>query len=148
MNKVIHQSASLHCNAQRAFALFTNNRSLESWLTSIAEVEPIVGGKYELFWDPSDRENNSTIGCRVTAVEQDRFISFEWRSPKQFKHFANDADPLTHVVVFFTPEEDSTRVTLIHSGWRSSREWEDARQWQSKAWAGAFDQLRNIVNRR
>lgn len=126
--------------------MFTRNSLLATWLTTIAEVEPRVGGKYELFWDPSDRENNSTIGCKVTAVEPDRFISFEWRSPKQFKHFANSADPLTHVVVFFIPEGDSTIVHLVHSGWRSSPEWEQARQWQEKAWAGAFEELKAKTN--
>ena len=100
---------------------------LESWLTELANVEPMVGGKYELFWDPKDKENNSTIGCRVTAIEPDRFISFEWRSPKQFKQFANNADPLTHVVVFFIPDGDATDVHVVHSGWRSSPEWEEAR---------------------
>ncbi len=147
MNKIIHLSIVLHCNTQRAFALFTDTTLLKTWLAADAEVEPIVGGKYELFWDPSDRENNSTIGCKVTAVERDKFISFEWKSPKQFKHFANSADPLTHVVVFFTPHGDSTQVTLIHSGWRNSPEWEEARQWQMRAWNGAFDQLHEVIDK-
>jgi len=142
MNKIVYLSATLHCTAHEAFELFASNKLLPSWLTTIAEVEPKAGGKYELFWDPSDRENNSTIGCKVTAVDPDRFIAFEWRSPKQYKHFANSADPLTHVVVFFTPEGDSTIVHLVHSGWRSSPEWEEARQWQERAWAGAFEELK------
>ena len=127
--------------------MFTNNTLLQTWLTKASDVEPAVGGNYELFWEPSDRENNSTIGCKVTAVEPERFISFEWRSPKQYKHFANSADPLTHVVVFFIPLGDSTMVHLIHSGWRSSPEWEEARQWQTKAWTGAFEELKAKVNR-
>lgn len=82
MNKIIHLATILHCSAQQAFAFFTDNKLLESWLTAAAEVEPTVGGKYELFWEPSDRENNSTIGCKVTAIEKDKFISFEWKSPR------------------------------------------------------------------
>jgi len=126
--------------------MFTINELLESWLVALAEVEPTVGGKYELFWEPHDRENNSTIGCQVTAIEPDKFLSFEWRSPKQFKHFANNADPLTHAVVFFIPEAEWTEVHLIHSGWRSSTEWEAARQWQVQAWNGAFERLGKLVN--
>ncbi len=87
MDKIVHHSARLRCDAHRAFEMFTVNHLLESWLVNVAEVEPVVGGKYELFWEPEDRENNSTIGCRVTAIEPDKFISFEWRSPKQYKHF-------------------------------------------------------------
>ena len=92
MDKILHCSVQLRCNTHRAFEMFTINELLESWLVALAEVEPVVGGKYELFWEPDDRENNSTIGCRVTAIEPDKFLSFEWRSPKQSKHFANNAD--------------------------------------------------------
>lgn len=146
MDKIIHHSIQLHCDPHRAFELFTVNQLLESWLVNVAEVEPVAGGKYELFWEPNDRENNSTIGCKITAIEADTFLSFEWRSPKQFKHFANAADPLTHVVVFFIPNDRGTDVHLIHSGWRSSAEWEEARQWQDRAWYGAFQQLEKLVN--
>ncbi len=147
MNKIVHLSVSLSCDAHRAFVLFTDNTLLEKWLTTVADVEPKAGGKYELFWDPSDRESNSTIGCTVTAVDPDRFVSFEWKSPKPFKHFANMADPLTHVVVFFIPDGSSTVVHLVHSGWRSSPEWEEARQWQERAWTVAFEALKANVNR-
>jgi uncharacterized protein YndB with AHSA1/START domain len=146
MDKIIHHSVQLHCDPHRAFEMFTVNHLLESWLTTIAEVEAIVNGKYELFWEPNDRENNSTIGCTITAVEDDTFLSFEWRSPKQFKHFANNADPLTHVIVFFIPIDKGTDVHLVHTGWRNSLEWEEARQWQDRAWQIAFQELEKQIN--
>ena len=146
MNKIIHLSTRLKCDPHLAFEMFTVNRHLESWLVPTAEVEPVQGGRYELFWDSSDRENNSTIGCRITVVRSDQLLAFEWRSPKQFKHFANQADPLTHVVVCFILSHDGTDVHLVHSGWRSSKEWEEARQWQERAWRGAFQDLEKQVN--
>lgn len=142
MDKIVRLSARLPCDARSAFRLFADARLLESWLAPSAVVEPVAGGTYELFWEPDDRENNSTLGCRVTSVEPDQFISFEWRSPKQFKHFADDADPLTHVVVFFIPAGGGTDVHLIHSGWRRTVEWEEARLWQERAWGVAFAELR------
>ncbi len=146
MDKIIHHSVKLQCDSHNAFKLFTNNQILESWLTQVAEVEPVTGGKYELFWEPDNREDNSTLGCRITAIKPNQFLSFEWRSPKQFKHFANQADPLTHVVVFFIPYEIGTEVHLIHTAWRNTAEWEDARQWQDRAWQVAFQKLENYVN--
>lgn len=146
MDKIIHLTAHLQCNPHQAFEMFTINSLLESWLVPLAEVEPVLGGRYELFWEPNDRENNSTIGCRVTSVEPDQFLVFEWRSPKQFKHFANQADPLTHVVVCFILSRGGTDVHLLHSGWRSSPEWEEARQWQDRAWRGAFQDLEKQLN--
>ena len=142
MNNIIHVSARLNCGANRAFEMFTSSKLLQSWLVPLAEVEPVVRGRYELFWQPEDRENFSTLGCRVTAIEPDSFLSFEWKGPKQFKHFMNEADPLTHVTVFFIPSsENETQAHLIHSGWRSGPEWEDARQWFERAWSAAFEQL-------
>ena len=146
MDKIIHCSVQLECKPDRAFEMFTKNEFLEAWLVTLANVEPIVGGKYELFWEPEDRENNSTIGCRITGIEPGKFVSFEWRSPKQYKHFANNADPLTHVVVFFVKDGKWIDVQLLHSGWRSSAEWEAARQWQERAWSGAFERLDKLVN--
>lgn len=146
MDKIVTHSIILKCSLHKAFEMFTVNELIESWLTNLAEVEPFVGGKYELFWEPDDRENNSTIGCKVTAIEKDKYISFEWRSPEQFKYFANNADPLTHVVVFFILNGEYTEIHVIHSGWRSTPEWEEARQWQYKAWKIALENLENIFN--
>lgn len=146
MDNIIHRSIKLHCDSQRAFKMFTDNKSLESWLVTLAEVDSVIGGAYELFWDPTDRENNSTIGCKVTALEPGQLIAFEWRSPKQFKHFANSADPLTHAVISFYPTDGWTTVHLVHSGWRGTPEWDEARQWQERAWNVAFNALEKKIN--
>jgi len=139
---IIQASVLLAVPPARAVDYFTDGRLIESWLTAVADVEPRVGGKYELFWQPDDPENDSTIGCRITALVPGQLIAFQWRGPRQFKPLTNAADPLTHVVVAFVPEGRGTRVHLIHSGWRSAPEWEAARVWQERAWLGALARLR------
>jgi len=146
MDKIIHLTVHLQCDSHHAFEMFAISRYLQAWLVPVAEVEPTLGGRYELFWEPTDRENNSTLGCRITAIVSNQLLAFEWRSPKQFKHFANQADPLTHVVVCFVSSPSGTEVHLLHSGWRSSAEWEAARVWQEQAWRGAFADLERQVN--
>lgn len=146
MDKILYHSVTLNCDTQRAFEMFTVNEHLQKWLTGIADVEPRIGGKYELFWNPKDRENDSTKDCKITAIEPGKFLAFEWKGPKQYKHFMNSADPLTHVVAFFMPGEDGTEVHLMHSGWGSSSEWEEARAWFKQAWASAFERLREYVH--
>ena len=147
MDKIIHASAELGCSPAEAFKMFTDKASLETWLTEEADIEPKVGGKYELFWNPQEREFDSTIGCKVTALVPDKLIAFEWKGPKQYSSFMNDVDPLTHVAVSFVPTgHDTTEVHLVHSGWRSSPEWEEARQWFVKVWGSAFGELENKVN--
>ncbi len=152
MNKILYHTVRLHCTADRAFEMFTKNDHLQKWLTISADVEPTVGGKYELFWNPENKESDSTIGCKIMALEPGKFLAFEWKGPKQYEGFMNTADPLTHVVVFFIPcgatmnSSDWTEVHLIHSGWRSSAEWEEARIWFEKDWDVAFKNLKEYVD--
>jgi len=144
MQKIIQIEIELNCDISRAFELFTVNEKLESWLPEKAEVEPKVGGKYELFWDPQNREINSTIGCKITSIKKDKFLSFEWKGPERFQSFLNFCDPLTHVVVVFSSssyDPHSTTLFLFHSGWRDGPEWQKAQDYFEKAWSGALTSL-------
>ena len=145
MENIIIIKDELDCTIHSAFEMFTVNEMLGKWLTEKANIEARVGGKYELFWDPSNPEDNSTIGCKITGIELDRFISFEWKGPKQFKDFMNSADPLTHVVIFLSSREDErdkTNLFLFHSGWRKTQEWQEARNYFDKAWKIAIENLK------
>ena len=151
MDKVLHKSIRIRCNTDKAFELFTDNQHLASWFPTEAEVEPVVGGMYELFWDPDDKENNSTIGCKVTAIELGKLIAFEWKGPLEFKEYMNNADPLTHVVVLFLPfdkgSESYTEVHVIHSGWRSNSDWEKACEFFDWAWGEELQELKEYVEK-
>jgi uncharacterized protein YndB with AHSA1/START domain len=142
---VIVKSVVLPLAPSACFRLFTEPEQLQSWLCAAATVEARLGGRYELYWKPADPENDSTIGCRITAFEQDQLLAFQWRSPKQFKPFANAADPLTHVLVTFHEVVAGAKVTLVHSGWRSTPEWLAAAQWQRVAWDYAFQALKALA---
>ena len=120
MDKIICHSAKLQCDVRRAFEMFIVNAHLEKWLTEVANVEPVVGRKFELFWNPTDRENDSTIDCKILAIEPNKLLCFDWKGPKQFKHFMNERRPLTNVVVFFVPHGQETEVYLLHTGWENT----------------------------
>jgi uncharacterized protein YndB with AHSA1/START domain len=152
MQNIIQIKIDLNCDISQAFNFFTINAKLESWLPEKAEVEPKVGGKFELFWEPKNRKINSTIGCKITSFEKNKFLSFEWKGPERFQSFMNFCDPLTHVVVVFSFCSDDPKKTtlfLFHSGWRDGPEWQKARDYFQKAWSGALinlnDKLRSIT---
>jgi uncharacterized protein YndB with AHSA1/START domain len=141
MTAIIHRSAHLPVGAGRAFQLFTDSAALQTWLAPVAEVDPVVGGRYELYWDPADRSDNHTRGCRLTALVSGELVAFDWRGPSHLAAAMNDLDPLTHVVVSFTPVADGTHVHLVHAGWPSGPGDEEARAWFDRAWGMAFEQL-------
>jgi uncharacterized protein YndB with AHSA1/START domain len=149
MDKIIHCKVRLNCNQKRSFEMFTNNSDVQSWLAELADIEPYVGGKYELFWDPDNKTINSTIDCKITAVDNNKLLCFEWKGPVQFEHIMNKAVPLTHVSVLFLPDDNndnSTEVHLIHTGWGSDEDWEKARRWFDSVWTNALESLKSYVN--
>jgi len=148
MENIILIREELDCKINIAFKLFTINDLLERWLTEKAEVEPKIGGKYELYWEPENRKNNSTIGCKITGIEKNKFISFDWKGPIQFKSFMNIANPLTHVIVFFTHntnEPNKTIIHLFHTGWKKDSEWQEARNYFENAWSKALKGLKEKI---
>jgi len=148
-DKIIISNAILNCTIDTAFNYFSENDLLINWLTNKADVEMKEGGKYELFWTPEDPDlsNNSTYECKVLAVERPFYFNIEWKGNAEQKVFMNDVRPLTNVTVLFSRiENNKTKVTLIHTGWRLGNNWEAARQYFIKAWAGALKQLEILVN--
>lgn len=145
MARVIHRSARLGISPQRAYQYFTERELLESFFAVKAEVEPRVGGKYELDWDPEGPPVQKTVGCKITALQEGRLLAFDWKGPPPHSEVMNSADPLTHVAVSFIPVNDaeggSTEVHILHSGWRSGEAWEEARAYFDRAWEVVLDGL-------
>ncbi len=73
MNKIINISARLRCEPKKAFEMFTVNELLESWLTVRADVEPKVGGKYELF---GIKKTKRTIAPLVARLQPSKNANF------------------------------------------------------------------------
>ena len=148
MENIILIKEEIDCDRETAFNMFTKNDLLERWLTEKADVDPKVGGKYELFWVPENRESNSTIGCKITGMDRDKFISFDWKGPVDFELFMNSADPLTHVIVLFSQNESDSNKTVIHlfhTGWRNDSEWQKARNYFENAWSKAIRVLKEKI---
>ena len=148
MENIISIKEEIDCDRETAFNMFTKNELLENWLTVKAEVDPKVGGKYELFWVPENRESNSTIGCKITGIDRDKFISFDWKGPADFESFMNSADPLTHVIVFFSQNDSDSNKTIIHlfhTGWRNDSEWQRARNYFKNAWSKVLRVLKDKI---
>lgn len=145
MEPVIHHSAEVSCTPRQAYAYFTENDLLETFFTVKADVEPRVGGKYELDWDPDTTPVQATIGCKITALSEGQLLAFDWKGPPPHAEVMNSADPRTHVVVAFVPNGSAsapnTHVHVVHSGWRSGEAWRAARDYFDRAWRQVLDAL-------
>ena len=144
-DSVVHVAALVPVAPARPFADFASPDFLTTWLTAAAEVEAEVSGRYELFWNPRDREVDSMIGCCITALVADELVAFQWRGPRPFRDYASGADPLTHVFFAFVPAGTEPRVHLVHSGLAQRSRVGEARAWQERAWSGALRALERVA---
>ena len=134
---------NLNISVEEAWNLWTDERKIEQWLTTKAHVVPKLSGAYELFWDPENPNENSTIGCHITALIPNKLLSFEWKGPVPYADLMNVDPTPTWVQVSFEPLDPSkTIIHFRHSGWRQSARWADARTWQLNAWSRAFQNLK------
>jgi len=132
----------------RVWDAWTRPERLAEWLCLRANVEPVVGGRYELFWnpEPSRPESDSTVGCRVLSIDRPRLLRFTWRGSDDVADVMNvDGAPVTEVEVRLGPTPDGTRLTVTHTGWGEGPGWERARAWFDRAWSGALERLRGIL---
>lgn len=144
MDEIIVVSQNFDIPIDLAFDYFTKEELITSWLTVKANIELRDGGAYELFWTPddSDQTKNSTYGCKILAFEKPYFLNVEWRGNSDHKNFMNNVRPLTNVTVHFNKIDDSTtKITLLHTGWRKGKDWDTARTYFVNAWNGAFEIL-------
>ena len=104
---------------------------LTRWLSSRAEVEPHVGGRYELVFEDEPR---FTVRGRITRMTPDVDVGFGWTGPTQFDDLLNGPEPSTEVYVRLQESPEGIDVTLEHVGWKSGDAWEEARSWHFHFW--------------
>lgn len=130
-----------------AWKMWTDAASLKTWLCEDATVGSKAGDPFELFWEPEHRDRNSTIGCKISAVDIGKSISFNWKGPVPFADVMNVSPAPTYVVVAFRPVgKEQTLVVLQHGGWGKGPQWAEARKWQEQAWRRAIGCLRSHCN--
>ena len=142
MNKIIKASVDINASAKKTFEMFTITERVESWLCGKASIEAKVGGKFEVFND-SDKDDN-TKGCKILAIDNGKFLTMEWKGPKQFAELMNVENELTQVSVLFHPKGKSTQITIIHSGWKTGTD--EAISYFQNAWEHALSQLKSTID--
>src|SRR5207249_5449379 len=110
-----------------------------------AHIEPWVGGAFELFFEPSHPERQSTRGCKFLALQPHQRLVFQWKGPDDFAAFMNVPEPRTQVAVHFLSEGEGTRIHLIHSGWGEGEDWGQARSWHEIAWSDVLEALKRTL---
>lgn len=125
---------------------WTISDRVAQWFSPEANIEAKVGGAYELYFVPGNKSGMNTKGCKILKMDHYKELVFEWKGPDQFSSLMNEAYPLTKVTVNFEKvSDDTTKVIVLHTGFKEGAAWNEAIQWHEMAWAGVLKSLKNAL---
>lgn len=126
---------------ERVWKAWTSTEEAEQWLSPKANVVFKEGGEYEFFWD-EDPKCDSTLGCKLLAIEPQRSLRFQWQGKTEFLPMFQKPRGRTEVEVRFSVDGDVTHVAVEQAETRDLRDWKAYDEWMAGAWEYALNQLK------
>jgi uncharacterized protein YndB with AHSA1/START domain len=142
----IELRARLEAPVGEVWHAWTDSDAVTKWFSPHANIEPRLGGAYELFFDPANHEHQCTKGCRITRFEPYARLSFSWRGPEELHHVMDPCEPQTHVHVSLKERGAETEVAIVHDGWGTGEDWKAARDWHQRAWEHVVRSIERYFN--
>jgi uncharacterized protein YndB with AHSA1/START domain len=128
---------------------WTTNAGAQKWFAPKTNIELRSGGPFEILFMPDNPPGQrGAEDLKILAYLPQEMLTFEWNAPPQF---ARARAQRTWVVVRLTDAGDGfIRVRVSHAGFAEraaqhpdqKEEWEQVRDYFSKAWPRVLDHLR------
>jgi uncharacterized protein YndB with AHSA1/START domain len=136
---VMNESRKIECHTVvpaplgEVWKAWTTGEGAVAFFSPGANIEARPGGPYEILFNLDAPEGlQGAEEMIVLAVQEPSFISFTWNAPP---HLPDVRGQRTHVEVRLTPEGGkATRVDLVHGGWGTGGQWDEAFAYFSRAW--------------
>ncbi|NBI27448.1 SRPBCC family protein [Chengkuizengella marina] len=139
----VHTETFINSSIELIWRAWTESDRITKWFAPAAEIQLKNYGKYELYFDPTNKNSMSTIGCKLLDYEEPSFLEFQWKGPDEFNDVMNDEKELTIVKISLLPYENGTKLILEHTGWGTTDGWIKAKNWHIKAWEQALSSLKS-----
>src|SRR5215472_8384000 len=112
---------------------FTTKEGAQEWLWSDMTVELREGGDWIVNFP-----GGKTGGGTIVSFEPMHSVTMRAMAPEQFPEVRRER---TTAVFSFETAADGTKVTLLQTGWKNGKEWDDAYEYLSKGNAQLLGQL-------
>jgi uncharacterized protein YndB with AHSA1/START domain len=121
---------------------WTTEEGLAAWLCQRAEVQPFVGGQFELFLDEDGHhQREPELRCQVLSIDHPRLLQLSWHGPGDAEA---EVGP-TEVKVELFPALDGTRLAITHACSDQLAGCEDSRQLIERMWIDSLERLQEVV---
>ena len=141
VERAIDKEVVVKATLEQAWAAWTTREGIVSFFAPDAKIEARVGGAFQIYIDPGAPPGaKGADDMRFLALQPMKMISFDWNAPPSLPAARAQR---TFVVVRFVPvDENSTRVTLHHTGWGDGGEWDKAYSYFDRSWVTVLANLK------
>jgi uncharacterized protein YndB with AHSA1/START domain len=136
LNKQVVVAASL----DDTWAAWTTREGIVSFFAPDARIEPRAGGAFEIYIDPGAAPGlKGADDMRFLALQPKRMLSFTWNAPPSLPEAR--AQRTVVIVRLQALGDQSTQVSLHHTGWGDGGEWDRAYAYFDRAWGNVLANL-------
>ncbi|MGG0938666.1 SRPBCC domain-containing protein [Brevibacillus centrosporus] len=144
--RFIKNGVTIHAPLNLVWFAWTISDRVSEWFAPEAVIDPIEGGPFELYFEPGNTTRMNTKGCKITKLLDQEELQFTWKGPDPFAEIMNQANELTIVkVTFASVDQQTTTVTIEHSGFMEDEKWEETFKWHQMAWSGVLSSLKSAL---
>ena len=136
---------TLNAPIEKVWHTWTDSQDISNWFSPEAHIEARIGGPYELYFDPSNHDHQSTKGCKIIEIKPMTNLGFQWKGPDEYQKTMNNPAIITYVHVTFDPDGEKTHIIVSHGGWGKGEKWEEAKTWHVRAWEGVLADLEKYI---
>lgn len=147
-NTQLNSEITINAPIEFVWYAWTLSDRVSEWFASETVITPKVGGEYELYFIPGNKSIMNTKGCKITKILEQKELHFTWKGPDQFAEIMNQEFALTVVEVTFSElDSNTTKVTVVHTGFKDDKNWSDAIKWHESAWSGVLSSLKSKLEK-
>jgi uncharacterized protein YndB with AHSA1/START domain/uncharacterized protein YciI len=131
--KALKMEVIVPATVDQVWRAFTTQEGLQEWLWRDVTVDLRVGGDWIVHYP-----GGNTGGGTIASFEPGRSITFRAMAPERFPEVRKQR---TTAEFRFEAVESGTKVTLVQTGWKQGKEWDDAYEYLAGGNAQLLNQL-------
>jgi len=128
----------------RVWEALTTAQGLESWLCDRASVNPVIGGAWDMWWEPALERG---MRLDLLSIDRPRLLDLECVDAGRLDPGEGGGYGGTRITIVLFPALDGTRLELTHSGWGETGGWMLFQRTFERFWWGALEDLRVALRR-
>ncbi|MEX0326883.1 MAG: SRPBCC domain-containing protein [Puniceicoccaceae bacterium] len=131
--KTVQCVAEVPAPIDAVWEAWTTEGGVVSFFAPAVNLRAEPDGPYEILFNPDAPEGTQGAeGMRFLALQEPTFLSFTWNAPP---HLPEVRGQRTWVEIRLEElDSTSTRVQLLHGGWGTGGQWEEAFDYFVRAW--------------